>query len=153
MIQLTAIFTTITFSILLVSAVPVTRSSTGILPLKSPAYLPSFPAPKLTPKNPVPTGPLNYNIKFQNSHYPAAWSIPDTNHPSVKEAINSIDWSHVPKLQPRQQEESATLDPSKDYGCWWTSTLCTKPKVSYLPADVTYCKNPKDFGLVKLNYT
>jgi hypothetical protein len=103
----------------------------------------------LTPKRPAPTGPLKHNINFNIANYPPIGSIPSVNHPAVQAAIREIDWDFVPKLRPRRQDEAAKLDPDRDDGCWWTSTLCTTPKVKYLPADVTYCKNVKDFGLVK----
>ncbi|SGY41435.1 BQ5605_C003g02512 [Microbotryum silenes-dioicae] len=44
------------------------------------------------------------------------------------------DWSNV--------KYSTTDDPD----CWWTSTLCTTPKLSGLPPDVTHCEKPAALG-------
>lgn len=158
MVQL-AIFSTIAASIALVSAVPVreladsttgsnaTSTSSAVLPLKSPEFLPKFDTPRYTTVNPVPTGPLN-TTSFDATAYPEPWAAPDVNHEEVKAAINAIDWSKVPDIEPRNQDDAMTMDPNDDTGCWWTSTLCTQPKVDYLPADITYCQNVSDFGLV-----
>lgn len=172
MVQLT-ILSTITASIALVAAVPLsktayinstsnttvttastskraTSTSNGILANSSPAYLPSFPFNGVTPLNPVPTGAITKSSSFEADDYPEVWTQPDVSHPEVQAAIKSISWNHVPKWKPRT--EDMEYDEDKDEACWWTNTQCTTPKATYLPDDVKFCPNVGDFGLVNITH-
>lgn len=153
------IFTTITVSIALVTALPVKelvgsytiskRASgtlNGILPTSSPAYLPSFPFHGIEPLDPIPTGPITLTNVFKTSDYPPVWTAPDLDHPEVKAAVESIDWNFVPTCNPSGPLDE--YDIQNDEVCWWTTTQCTTPKVSYLPADTKFCPEVGHFGLV-----
>ncbi|KAG1150846.1 hypothetical protein G6F37_001594 [Rhizopus arrhizus] len=83
--------------------------------------------------------------------YPEPWSSPDTTHPEIQAAYKKINWSKVPKAPVRKQNSngewvSNTDGPSDPY-CWWSDTLCVKPKVSYLPPDIHECPKKGDWGL------
>lgn len=153
-----AIFSSIAASIAIVSAVPVngtaatnsSSTSSGILAMKSPSFLPNFPARSTEPLSPVPTGPITSNTSLKVEDYPEPWAAPDVKHAEVQAAIKAIDWTHVPKFAPRTA--GMTYDDNKDEACWWTNTQCTTPKVSYLPEDVKYCPEVSDFGLVSYIY-
>lgn len=122
-----------------------TSTSSGILAVSSPSFLPQFPYRGCNAISPVPTGPIKSKANFKASSYPQPWVAPDVNHPEVQRAIKTINWSYVPKFAPRVM--GMDYDKS-DPACWWTNTQCTTPKVSYLPEDVKFCPDPKDFGLV-----
>ncbi|KAI8979038.1 hypothetical protein BDB01DRAFT_725755 [Pilobolus umbonatus] len=106
---------------------------------------PSFP--------PLPK-PINNNnqITVQNlKGYPPFWKIPTTDHVEVQKVYNSIDWSMVPNAPVRILNEDGFFinrtDGPEDPYCWWSSTNCITPKVSYLPPDIYTCLNKNDWGL------
>ncbi|KAI9258709.1 hypothetical protein EDC94DRAFT_613248 [Helicostylum pulchrum] len=35
----------------------------------------------------------------------------------------------------------------EDPDCWWSASLCKKPKISYIPEDISFCPNKGDWGL------
>lgn len=127
-------------------------TSSGILPISSPGFLPSFlpiHGGLVQVQNPVPIGPITRgsNTNFKRDDYPEPWSEPDLNHPEVKKTIQVIDWNHVPIFAPRAMD--MTYDDHTDEACWWSKSQCTEPKVNYLPKDVKLCPKVGDFGLVK----
>ncbi|KAG2213404.1 hypothetical protein INT47_009077 [Mucor saturninus] len=122
-----------------------TSTSSGILAVSSPSFLPNFPYRGCNALSPVPTGPIKSKANFRASSYPQPWVAPDVNHPEVQKAIKAIDWSYVPKFEPRVM--GMEYDEETDPACWWTNTQCTTPRVDYLPEDVKFCPNPRDFGL------
>jgi hypothetical protein len=86
------------------------------------------------------------------SAYPEPWGKLSTTHPEVKAVIAAIDWSKVPKAPIRKVDTKGDIvmtgySADKDPYCWWSDTNCVKPKVSYLPSDISYCPNPTDWGL------
>lgn len=144
-----SLFITIAASVASISsAYPMkhTPTSSGILSVSSPSFLPYFPFRGSNALNPIPTGPIKSKSYLKASSYPRPWVAPDVNHPEVQKAINSIDWNHVPKFAPRVM--GMEYDEEEDPACWWTNTQCTNPKATYLPADVKFCPNAGDFGLV-----
>lgn len=130
----------------------------NVRPAASPAYLPEFDREYPTVHAPasVPTGPLTRGeIEFSLDEYPDVWKVPSGDHPEIEAAMEAIDWSRVPDIEPRPTNELGEVDMSeydfeKDADCWWTSTGCVEPKVDYLPADVHLCSNPGTWGLVSL---
>ena len=44
-------------------------------------------------------------------------------------------------------ETSDSYDNDKDPDCWWTATMCTKPKAKALSSDIYACPEPKTYGL------
>ena len=133
-----------------------TASSTGILAVESPTWLPNFPAPSgvnsgylSAPVNITETLP---HVPLNLSNYPEPWAAPSTTHPEVKAVIAALDWTKVPNAPKRKAGSNGDLvmtgyDESKDPYCWWSSTNCVKPKASYLPPDIFYCENKEDWGL------
>jgi hypothetical protein len=124
-----------------------TGTSNGILPMISPAYLPSFPFHGVKASSTIPTGPIPLTNTFKVRDYPPLWTAPDLNHPGVKAAINSIDWDYVPDFDPSSGTPD-TYDIENDEACWWTASQCTTPNVPYLPEDIKFCPKVGDFGLV-----
>ncbi len=149
------LYSEITASIAIVSyALPTTtllsRQATNYapVPFQSPSFLPSFKFHGAQPLSPIPTGPITEKCSLDRSSYPEPWEEPDINHPEVQRAIKSIDWSHVPNFEPRF--EGMVYDDHTDEACWWSKSLCTKPKIKYIPEDVEFCQTPGDFGLVNI---
>ncbi|KAI8387339.1 hypothetical protein BD560DRAFT_320942 [Blakeslea trispora] len=144
--------TCIIVSLILIDGLPtlqardVTLTSSSILPIQSPSFLPSFPLPKIKPTQPPPTGPIPRTSTLRRQDYPRTWVSPDSKHPEVQAAIKAIDWNHVPKLKPRISED-APYDTDTDEACWWTNSQCTTPKVNYLPEDISACPTRGDFAL------
>lgn len=124
-----------------------TSTSNAPLPFQSPSFLPPFKFNGAKPMSPVPTGPITEKCSLDTSSYPEPWEEPDVNHPEVQRAIKAIDWSYVPNFSPRY--EGMAYDEHVDDACWWSKSLCTKPKAKYLPSDVEFCRNEGDFGLVR----
>ncbi|CEG69863.1 hypothetical protein RMATCC62417_05859 [Rhizopus microsporus] len=121
-----------------------------------PQVSPSFPNVKpptgaVTSYNPGPYDTSSSLSTEKLKGYPEPWSSPDTNHPEVQAAYKKIDWSKVPKAPVRKQNSNgewvSNSDGPNDPYCWWSSTNCVSPKVSYLPPDVYECPNKGDWGL------
>jgi hypothetical protein len=130
-----------------------TSTSSGLVAQVSPVFPSSMTKPTgvVTEYNPDQfdkTTPLS-NERLKG--YPSTWESPPTNTAEVKAVYNSIDWSKVPKAPVRKQKSDgswvSTSDGPSDPYCWWSSTNCKKPKVSYLPEDVYTCPNQGDWGL------
>ena len=135
-----------------VYAATITRTSSGLAPQFSPVF----------PNVKTPTGVITSYPPGLNDHsptlsqeklqgYPEPWTSPSTTSPEVKAAYNAIDWSLVPKAPVRKQKSDGSWvsnsDGPSDPYCWWSSTNCLKPKVSYLPQDLSTCDNDGDWGL------
>lgn len=116
----------------------------------APQFSPSFP--DVTVSTPVyNNGSINVTETLSRdtldlSKYPDAWQSPDVKHPEVQAVIKSIDWSLVPKI-PVKNGDTDDYDDDEDPDCWWTSSGCMEPKVSYLPKDVYTCPTPGEWGL------
>jgi hypothetical protein len=128
---------------------PISVTFSGILPSHSPTYLPSFPYNGHEKKSPTPTGALTYKPTFNVSSYPIPWDKPDLNNTEIQAAINSINWTYVPNIPPKNMTtDVTTYNSGADPDCWWTVSTCGEPKLTYLPKDVKYCPKVGDFGLV-----
>lgn len=133
-----------------------TSTSSGILAVESPTWLPNFPAPSGVNSG-YPTGPLNLTTTLPHtslnlSAYPKPWEAPSTTHPEVKAVIAAIDWTKVPKAPIRKANAAGDLvmtgyNADSDEFCWWSDSNCVKPKASYLPPDVSVCPRAGDWGL------
>ncbi|KAI8887547.1 carbohydrate esterase family 4 protein [Backusella circina FSU 941] len=133
-----------------------TSTSSGILAVESPAWLPAFKAPTGVNSG-YPTGELTLSDTLPRetldlSAYPAPWGKVSTTHPEVKKVIAAIDWTKVPKAPVRKTKANGDIDmtgydSAKDPYCWWSDSNCVKPKASYLPEDVSFCPNAGDWGL------
>jgi hypothetical protein len=99
------------------------------------------------------TGILNVSetlsrAKLNLKNYPEPWSSPDVTHPEIVAAVKAINWDFVPKISVRDSHlDTSKYDDSKDTDCWWTSSGCLKPKVNYLPEDVSFCPRKGEWGL------
>jgi hypothetical protein len=99
------------------------------------------------------TGILNVSetlsrAKLNLKNYPEPWSSPDVTHPEIVAAVKAINWDFVPKISVRDAHlDTSKYDDSKDTDCWWTSSGCLKPKVNYLPEDVSFCPRKGEWGL------
>ncbi|OZJ05033.1 hypothetical protein BZG36_02120 [Bifiguratus adelaidae] len=97
----------------------------------------------------VPTGPLPTTSTL--SGYPPTWTTPPTNSAEVQAAIQAINWGLVPNASVHTANSAGTLNTAgysaADAYCWWSYSLCSVPKVSYLPPDIYYCPEPDTWGL------
>ncbi|KAI8393562.1 uncharacterized protein BYT42DRAFT_551471 [Radiomyces spectabilis] len=137
------------------SASSPSSTSSSILAVQSPTWLPKFSKPagvndgytgKPNITDTLPTETLDL------SAYPEPWSAPVTDHPEIQAVMKAIDWNHVPKSSIKKDDSNGDIsfsgyDESKDPDCWWSDTNCIQPKVPYLPQDVVYCPNVGDWGL------
>ncbi|KAI8333820.1 hypothetical protein BC941DRAFT_433070 [Chlamydoabsidia padenii] len=133
-----------------------TSTTNGILAQQSPTWLPNFPPPSGV-NQAYPTGPLDTTTtldktQLNSTAYPDPWKPASTDHPEVQAVMNSIDWTKVPDAPPSKADSNGDIvfgnyDENKDPYCWWSDTNCVKPKVDYLPEDVTYCPTVGDWGL------
>ncbi|KAI9013908.1 chitin deacetylase [Phycomyces nitens] len=131
-------------------------TSSGILAVSSPTWLPAFPKPSNVLDG-YPTGPLDTSTTLSHATldlkvYPEPWKSPSTTHPEVLAVYNAIDWTHVPAASTHKAKSNGDLDfagydENKDPYCWWSDTNCVDPKVSYLPSDISYCPRAGDWGL------
>lgn len=129
-----------------------TSTKNSYLPQVSPSF-PNMKPPTgaVTSYNPGPYDTSSSLSTETLKGYPEPWSSPDTNHPEVQAAYKKIDWSKVPKAPVRKQKSNgewvSDSDGPNDPYCWWSSTNCVSPKVSYLPPDVYECPKKGDWGL------
>lgn len=126
-----------------------TSTSSGILAVESPKWLPNFPTHSGSLN--ITAGSISHKT-LNLSSYPEPWTKPSVTHPEVKAVIAAIDWTKVPKAPVHKSSSNGDMvmagyDESKDPYCWWSSTNCVKPKASYLPPDISICPNTGDWGL------
>lgn len=122
----------------------------------APQFSPIFPNLK-TPTGVVTSynaGPYDTTSKLSYERlegFPETWKAPPTDLAEVKAAYNSIDWTKVPNAPIRRQNPDgswvSTSDGANDPYCWWSSSNCLTPRVSYLPPDLYTCPNKGDWGL------
>ncbi|KAF9351298.1 hypothetical protein BGX26_010659 [Mortierella sp. AD094] len=133
-----------------VNAAPTATST--YLPQASPKYLPKFPAqPGVTktwpPKDPskLPSGALS-TASFSLSGYPPMNEVVTNaaSDPNIIPIIKSINWDKVPKAP---VTTDSTPTPAGDPYCWWTRGGCTKPKIHYIPPDISICPTAGTWGL------
>ncbi|KAJ3040977.1 hypothetical protein HDV00_010049 [Rhizophlyctis rosea] len=96
-----------------------------------------------------PTSTAAFGI--QADKYPQPWTIASTgkeNDAELLSVYNAIDWTQVPNSPIKPSDLSmAGYDFNNDPDCWWTASLCTKPKAPGLNADVTICPKGNSWGL------
>lgn len=60
---------------------------------------------------------------------------------------------HIKPKPPTDKEHSQVkvkgsgYDENKDPDCWWSATMCRKPKAKGVPHDIDECNEPKTYGL------
>ncbi|KAI7863359.1 hypothetical protein BDF14DRAFT_1959188 [Spinellus fusiger] len=131
-------------------------SSEDILAQSSPAYLSFVPLPD----NVITEYPSDDSISVRNlpdvpdmdlSDYPPRGEQPPFDHPEVQKVMDYINWENVPDFDTRVMVDwtldLSQYDVNSDEACWWSSSNCKRPKVSYLPEDIYYCPNAGDWGL------
>lgn len=97
--------------------------------------------------------PLEPVSELSLSRYPPPLKAPATDDPEIAAVMRQIDWSLVPKTAPRHKDAASGdldikhYDTQADPDCWWSSSLCTRPKLDYLPEDVRHCPQAGDWGL------
>ncbi|KAG0173299.1 hypothetical protein DFQ28_005954 [Apophysomyces sp. BC1034] len=138
-----------------VSAQAATSTSSSILAVSSPAWLPDFPKPAdvvaAYPTNlPNITATLSH-ASLNLSEYPEPWSSPKTDHPEIAAVMKALDWTKVPNAAIHTDDKNGDIsfsgyDENKDPYCWWSDTNCVKPKATYLPEDVYECPKAGDWG-------
>ncbi|KAG1084714.1 hypothetical protein G6F42_021671 [Rhizopus arrhizus] len=112
----------------------ITRASSAEFVQSSPVWLanvkvPSNVATQFPRDEDIKAGPLpKTTFKLDLTSYPEPNKQPPVNHPE--------DWVFDMKDYSRD-----------DPDCWWSSSLCKKPKVSYLPEDISICPNKGTWGL------
>ncbi|KAG1137508.1 hypothetical protein G6F37_011208 [Rhizopus arrhizus] len=83
--------------------------------------------------------------------YPEPNQQPSTDHPEVQSVLRLLDFSKIPSIQPRKVKDwtldVSRYDVAKDPDCWWSATVCKKPKVKYIPEDIYMCPRKGDWGL------
>ncbi|KAI8973434.1 hypothetical protein BDF20DRAFT_824072 [Mycotypha africana] len=134
-----------------------TKTSNTEFVQTSPAWLSQVSIPPGVPRSlprdeDIKAGPIvPGSIKLDTTKYPETLKQPPTDHPEVQAVIKQLDFSKVPQAPVRIKKEwspdvtgyNVTTDPD----CWWTATICKKPKVSYIPEDIYMCPNKGDWGL------
>ncbi|KAG0049266.1 hypothetical protein BGZ83_005907 [Gryganskiella cystojenkinii] len=136
-----------------VQAAPTTKSSSSYLPQASPKWLPSFPPqknvitswPPSNPKAALPSGPLSTD-SFDLTGYPPMNTIVTNaaTDPNIIPIMKAIDWSKVPKAPVTSAD---SVNPAGDPYCWWTKSVCTTPKIKYIPPDISICPKAGTWGL------
>ncbi|KAI8971940.1 hypothetical protein BDF20DRAFT_995716 [Mycotypha africana] len=134
-----------------------TKSSTASFVQTSPAWLSHVSGPANMPKGlpreeDIKAGPIiPGSFKLDMTKYPEPLKQPPINHPEVQAVIKQLDFAKIPKAPTRKRKEWSPdltgYDVNKDPDCWWTATICKKPKVSYVPEDIYICPNKGDWGL------
>ncbi|KAI8387489.1 hypothetical protein BD560DRAFT_363104 [Blakeslea trispora] len=146
----------ITNSLILIAGAVQVYAATTTSSNYAPQFSPNFPnVPKatgvVTKYDPDVFPKTSVLSSKELSGYPEVWESPPTDHAEVKAVYNKIDWSKVPKAPVRKFDKNGNWvsdsDGPKDPFCWWSSTTCVHPKVSYLPPDIYTCNSDGDWGL------
>jgi hypothetical protein len=134
------------------SSFAATPTTSNLLPVSSPTWLPSVgpisDLPTAVPTGAIPTGALPSTVANFNAFvYPEGWKTPPTDSAEVQAVMKALDWSKVPNATVNKANANGDLDMSgydtnTDPYCWWTDTNCVNPKVDFLPQDIYYC--PRD---------
>lgn len=125
----------------------------------SPAWLANIKGPNNVVKGfprdeDIKSAPLPEHLtsfKIDLASYPETNKQPPTNHPEVQAVLKQLDFSKVPKIKPRIVKnwifDMSGYNASRDDDCWWSASVCTKSKLSYIPPDISMCPNKGDWGL------
>lgn len=94
----------------------------------------------------------------KNQPFPKSWEIANLiqNDTTANQVWQDIQNSGIipSNVQVKQASdnthmgvESDDYSASRDPDCWWTQSMCTKPKASNLPDDLSSCPEPSTWGL------
>ncbi|CAO3650249.1 unnamed protein product [Cunninghamella blakesleeana] len=95
-------------------------------------------------------------FNFTASEWPTPWDIATSNGMNTSTEFtalyNSIDWSKAPSIPVRTVNTDGSLnmtgyDAQNDPDCWWSSSLCTTPKLHDVNPDISECLEPDTWGL------
>ncbi|GAA5802817.1 hypothetical protein HPULCUR_008292 [Helicostylum pulchrum] len=109
------------------------------------------PVTECTYYNPDPT-----LITINNTEWPSIWEVATTNNVNTSSEFttlyNSIDWTKAPNIPVRTFTAAGGLDftgysSASDPDCWWSASVCTKPKLADINADIANCPEPETWGL------
>ncbi|KAI9014361.1 chitin deacetylase [Phycomyces nitens] len=90
------------------------------------------------------------------TEWPSIWDVATTNGMNTSAEFtalyNSIDWTKAPNIPVRTISPSGGLDftgydANADPDCWWSSSVCTVPKIADVNPDIYYCPEPETWGL------
>jgi len=91
---------------------------------------------------------------FPAGQYPTIWQKPNSsvfNTAEYQQIYNSIDWTKVPNIPPKQMNASGFIlngyNVQTDPDCWWSASVCTTPKFPGLKPDIAICPEPDTWGL------
>ena len=120
--------------------------------------IPSIPA---TTSDDVTTECTYYSpdaslITINPAEWPTIWDVATSNgmvnSSEFTTLYNSIDWTKAPNIPVRTLTASGALDftnysAATDPDCWWSASVCTKPKLADVNADIANCPEPETWGL------
>lgn len=95
-------------------------------------------------------------ITINSTEWPSIWDVATTNGMNTTAEFtalyNSIDWTKAPNIPVRTMTASGALDmtgysATEDPDCWWSASVCTKPKLSDVNEDIVNCPEPETWGL------
>ncbi|PHZ12950.1 glycoside hydrolase/deacetylase [Rhizopus microsporus ATCC 52813] len=137
----------------------VSQTSTSLLAQTSPVWLSDVHGPlddsvvKTYPRDEdIKAGslPEHSSIQLLNG-YPEPDKQPSADHPEVQAVLDHLDLSMIPNIEPRKVRDwtldTSMYDVAQDPDCWWSASLCMKPKANYIPEDIYMCPNKGDWGL------
>ncbi|KAI9258516.1 hypothetical protein BY458DRAFT_535107 [Sporodiniella umbellata] len=120
-----------------------------IFDLASPIWLKDIQASLPTKNKNIQTGLDDFSLPLKD--YPEPDQLPPVNHPEIEYVMQQLNLKQIPDIQPRTVKGwdlvTANYDSVNDPDCWWSATICKKPKLSYLPPDVYQCPQKGDWGL------
>jgi hypothetical protein len=95
-------------------------------------------------------------ITINATEWPTIWDVATTNGMNTSAEFvalyNSIDWTKAPNIPVRTMTAAGGLDftnysATADPDCWWSASVCTKPKLADVNEDISNCPEPETWGL------
>lgn len=94
-------------------------------------------------------------FKYDPKEWPTSWDVATSNginkSAEFTALYNSIDWKSAPNIPVRKAVNGALdmtgYDSSNDPDCWWSASMCTKPKHPNINEDIYECPEPETWGL------
>jgi len=138
------------------SAALATIASASNIPSNIPAItIPSIP--QTTSYDPT-VECTSYSVPGLNitaSQWPTIWATATTNGMNTSAEFtalyNSINWANAPNISVRTEVNGSLdftgYDAANDPDCWWSSSLCTIPKLADVNPDIYKCNEPETWGL------
>lgn len=116
--------------------------------VKGPEYIAKgYPYDEDVKAGPLPKSGFKLNLKA----YPEPNKQPPINHPEVQAVIKQLDFTKVGTAIPRTVKDWVLdithYNALEDPDCWWSASICKKPKISFIPEDIYVCPNKGDWGL------